>query len=348
MTKEREFSPRTTPRSRYQGGEGVVCHFRTGRRNGANEGGPACVGQTQHADIRQQQQLQPQGTHFTRGAVALLARRPADRALEAGVAKAVGSRPGNQQLLIVTGQIPSNSPVSSSVYGFPPARAGSCPAATTGTVGTLTVLATLGGVEALETVVDQGVQVSSATRYTSPPSPPSPPSGPPFGMYFSRRKLTQPLPPSPASTRIWTSSTNFIGNRHLNSKNRYAITVIRALRARRIWPMRAVSAGSSACRFSSNSSEKQSPARLGASDPAVRNYSATMLTYLRFCGPLTSNCTLPFAVANRVVLAQTNVLTSVELGAALTNDDAASQPNCFAAETLHAQAFSFRIATVAG
>jgi hypothetical protein len=48
-----------------------------------------------------------------------------------------------------------------------------------------------------------------------------------------------------------------------------------------------------------------------------------------------------------VVLAQTNVLTSVELGAALTNDDAASQ-NCFAAETLHAQAFSFRIATVAG
>src|SRR5882757_10126640 len=43
-----------------------------------------------------------------------------------------------------------------------------------------------------------------------PPSPPSPPSGPPNGMARSRRKLTQPLPPSPASTRMVASSTNFI------------------------------------------------------------------------------------------------------------------------------------------
>src|SRR5882757_3242539 len=43
-----------------------------------------------------------------------------------------------------------------------------------------------------------------------PPSPPSPPSGPPKGMARSRRKLTQPLPPSPASTRMVASSTNFI------------------------------------------------------------------------------------------------------------------------------------------
>ncbi len=33
-----------------------------------------------------------------------------------------------------------------------------------------------------------------------PPLPPSPPSGPPFGIYFSLRKLIQPLPPSPALT----------------------------------------------------------------------------------------------------------------------------------------------------
>ena len=37
-----------------------------------------------------------------------------------------------------------------------------------------------------------------AAKIMLPPSPPSPPSGPPFGMYFSRRKLTQPLPPRPA------------------------------------------------------------------------------------------------------------------------------------------------------
>src|SRR6201981_1395682 len=43
---------------------------------------------------------------------------------------------------------------------------------------------------------------------TSPPLPPSPPEGPPRGTYFSRRKATQPLPPSPALTRILASSIN--------------------------------------------------------------------------------------------------------------------------------------------
>src|SRR5438132_4316030 len=43
---------------------------------------------------------------------------------------------------------------------------------------------------------------------TSPPSPPSPPSGPPRGTYFSRRKLQQPRPPSPALTYRVTRSTN--------------------------------------------------------------------------------------------------------------------------------------------
>src|SRR5664279_763722 len=43
---------------------------------------------------------------------------------------------------------------------------------------------------------------------TSPPWPPSPPDGPPRGTNFSRRKAMQPLPPSPAFTRIFASSTN--------------------------------------------------------------------------------------------------------------------------------------------
>src|SRR5579863_3839243 len=42
----------------------------------------------------------------------------------------------------------------------------------------------------------------------SPPSPPSPRDGPPRGTYFSRRKAMQPLPPSPAFTRIVASSIN--------------------------------------------------------------------------------------------------------------------------------------------
>src|SRR5579863_1673512 len=47
-----------------------------------------------------------------------------------------------------------------------------------------------------------------ATKKTSPPLPPSPPLGPPRGTYFSRRNARQPLPPSPAFTRILTSSMN--------------------------------------------------------------------------------------------------------------------------------------------
>src|SRR6476660_1006321 len=50
----------------------------------------------------------------------------------------------------------------------------------------------------------------SATAKTLPPRPPSPPSGPPRGMYFSRRKDTAPLPPSPAWTSIMASSMNFM------------------------------------------------------------------------------------------------------------------------------------------
>src|SRR5665213_1888879 len=43
---------------------------------------------------------------------------------------------------------------------------------------------------------------------TSPPRPPSPPDGPPRGTNFSRRNAIQPLPPSPAFTRIFASSMN--------------------------------------------------------------------------------------------------------------------------------------------
>src|ERR1700687_468582 len=49
----------------------------------------------------------------------------------------------------------------------------------------------------------------------SPPQPPSPPEGPPLGTNFSRRKAMQPLPPSPAFTRIFASSIN-IGDQRVS------------------------------------------------------------------------------------------------------------------------------------
>src|SRR5262249_30277931 len=66
----------------------------------------------------------------------------------------------------------------------------------------------------------------------SPPLPPSPPEGPPRGTNFSRRKATQPLPPSPAFTRIVASSMN------TRRRERTPGSVYRGLVARRLAPGR--------------------------------------------------------------------------------------------------------------
>jgi hypothetical protein len=44
---------------------------------------------------------------------------------------------------------------------------------------------------------------STASKTMSPPLPPSPPSGPPYSIYFSRRKLTAPGPPVPERMKIF-------------------------------------------------------------------------------------------------------------------------------------------------
>src|SRR5271156_3769444 len=56
----------------------------------------------------------------------------------------------------------------------------------------------------------------------SPPLPPSPPEGPPRGTYFSLRKATQPLPPSPALMEILASSANTSHPIWNRSKKAYA------------------------------------------------------------------------------------------------------------------------------
>src|SRR5271155_1924395 len=56
----------------------------------------------------------------------------------------------------------------------------------------------------------------------SPPLPPSPPEGPPRGTYFSLRKATQPLPPSPALMEILASSADTSHLIWKRSKKAYA------------------------------------------------------------------------------------------------------------------------------
>src|SRR6476660_4360683 len=58
--------------------------------------------------------------------------------------------------------------------------------------------------------LDRSRRSASATADTSPPGPPSPPSGPPFGTCFSRRKLSAPSPPRPATTRMRARSLNIV------------------------------------------------------------------------------------------------------------------------------------------
>src|SRR5260221_1135865 len=65
------------------------------------------------------------------------------------------------------------------------------------------------------------------SKMMSPPRPPSPPEGPPRGTNFSRRKATQPLPPSPALTRISAVSMNmgYAGKRKTVNGKRYEASV---------------------------------------------------------------------------------------------------------------------------
>ena len=72
-----------------QGGEGIVGHARSGRRDGTNEGGLAGIGQTQQADVGEHLELQFQATVLAGRARRGLARRAIGGTLEARVADAV-------------------------------------------------------------------------------------------------------------------------------------------------------------------------------------------------------------------------------------------------------------------
>ena len=67
-------------------------------------------------------------------------------------------------------------------------------------VGALAVAPALGGVVAAVPEVEEGAEAFVGLEDHRPAAASVAPVGPPRGTYFSRRKLTQPRPPSPART----------------------------------------------------------------------------------------------------------------------------------------------------
>src|SRR5690606_25323874 len=161
----------------------------------------------------------------------------------------------------------------------------------------------------------------STCKMTSPPRPPSPPSGPPMGTYFSRRKLTTPLPPSPPFAKMRAASRNNASTRPLKTE------------------------GDSRPREPPPKFLHRSPARrecaLGGDGHGVH---ADPLA------PLAHGLELDVAVhqrVQRVVLAHADVLARVHLGAPLAHDDVARRHQ-LAAVALYAQPLALAVTAVLG
>src|SRR5262245_56347383 len=138
----------------------------------------------------------------------------------------------------------------------------------------------------------------SATTTTAPPVPPSPPSGPPRGTYFSRRKLSAPCPPRPASTRIFARSWNTAPQRTAGVRPRARQTHAKTATPGSdpwTWPVE--------------------PRPVGAGDGLVRNGHEAALA---------ARAELDLAVAggeDRVVAADVRAGARAEPGSALAHDD---------------------------
>src|SRR4051812_18752716 len=148
-----------------------------------------------------------------------------------------------------------------------------------------------------------------ARGVAGPPPPRPPPLGPPNSMNFSRRKLRQPLPPSPLRTQILAWS-----RKRMNEKGKAAAfpslpPVARGALLRGRGHRLDVDVGAAQCRFEGNVALDQGE--------------------------------------DRVVAAEAYILAGPPLGAALTNDDVA-RDHGLAAVLLDPQALARRIAAVAG
>src|SRR5690606_416737 len=183
-------------------------------------------------------------------------------------------------------------------------------------------------------------RLSSATSHTLPPAPPSPPSGPPLGMNFSWRNPTHPLPPLPAMTWISASSTSFMAG--MVSGRRLSFPRTRESRA--AWMDSRVRGNDG-----SEAGNKKPRQRRGFEHrPGTRALFGDDVHRAALLRALGGELHLAIDQREqRVVAAQADAVTRVELGATLADDDVAGLDG-LAAVDLHAQVLRVGVAAVAG
>ncbi len=209
---------------RRERGEGIIRNLRFRRRYHRDERGLAGVGKTDETHIREQLQREMQIEFFTDLARLHLARRAIGGRREVRVAQAAASAFREPHALADDGEVRYLRELARLGILRVDQRADRN--------GDVEILAAASGPSAPAPLPPRGALYSglnwkwtsvlrcgSATANTEPPTPPLPPSGPPRGTNFSRRKLSEPLPPCPAVTWMSTSSTNCMGGQESGIRN---------------------------------------------------------------------------------------------------------------------------------
>ena len=209
------FPTITTPRLGCESGEGVIGDLRPRRGNARDQSGLAHVRISHQSHIRQQLQFQAEDPLLAGMAVLVFARGAVHGGGKARIAASAASAAGHDDALVGPGK------VVDLLAACPRRRQWSRPGLSAAHLrprGRFCSSLRRGGraralYSGLKRKCTSVLWRSLDSMMMSPPRPPSPPEGPPRGTNFSRRKAMQPLPPSPAFTRIVASSMN-IGNEH--------------------------------------------------------------------------------------------------------------------------------------